>query len=127
MDKTVFRKAFPEFANIAVYPDAQLDFWATLAEAQVNADRWGTQTAFGVQLYVAHEITLAAQSAKAANIGGTPGQQSGPTNSKTVGSVTVTYDTQAAIEKDAGHWNLTSYGRQFIRLARIFGAGVVQL
>lgn len=122
-----FRAAFPEFANTAKYPDAQLTFWASIATAQVNVCRWGDMAPNGVFLYVAHEITLAYQNVKSASIGGTPGGQSGPANSKAVGSVSVGYDTQQTAEKDAGWWNLTTYGKQFIRLARMFGAGVVQL
>lgn len=122
-----FRAAFPEFADIVRYPDAQINFWAALAEAQVNCNRWGTQTQTGQYLYVAHEITLAASNQKTGIIGGTPGGTSGPVNSKTVGSVTAAYDTAQAAEKDAGYWNLTTYGKQFIRLARLFGAGAVQL
>lgn len=122
-----FRAAFPEFTDITRYPDGMLNFWAGLATAQVNVNRWGSQADNGIMLYVAHEITLAAQNQKAGVIGGVPGGASGPTNSKTVGSVTVSYDTQQTAEKDAGWWNLTIYGKQFIRLARIFGAGVVQL
>jgi len=122
-----FRNAFPEFQDIAKYPDSMISFWSALAEAQVNSCRWGTQTTMGVYLYTAHEITLASQNYQAGNVGGTPGGQSGPINSKTVGSVTAAYDTQQGAEKDAGYWNLTSYGKQFIRLARIFGAGAIQL
>lgn len=127
MDTAQFRKNFPEFADVARYSDSQLTFWATLAETQVDACRWGDAAPTGVFLYVAHEVTLAAQNEKAANVGGVPGGTAGPANSKTVGSVTVGYDTQQTAEKDAGYWNLTTYGKQFIRLARLFGAGAVQL
>src|SRR5271169_2402296 len=89
-----FRDAFPEFQDIAKYPDAQINLWSSLAVAMVNANRWQAQTTIGQYLYVAHKITLAAQNAAAGNIGGTPGGQSGPINSKTVGSVTVAYDTE---------------------------------
>lgn len=122
-----FRTIYPEFADMGIYPDALILGWAAIATAQVNAQYWRSQTALGVNLYVAHEITLEAQSMKAADVGGVPGNQSGPANSKTVGSVTVAYDTAQAAEKDAGWWNLTVYGKQFYRLARIFGAGCVQL
>jgi hypothetical protein len=127
MDIAQFRANFPEFTDIARYPDGLLTFWAGIAEQQVNCNRWKLMTANGVMLYVAHEITLAAQNQKAAGIGGVPGGTSGPANSKTVGSVTVAYDTQQTAEKDAGWWNLTTYGKQFIRLARMFGAGAVQI
>lgn len=127
MDNGLFRDAFPEFADITRYPDAMLTFWAAIATLQVNPIRWGVMVTNGIYLYVAHEITLAAQNQKTGVIGGVPGGQSGPINSKTVGSVTAAYDTAQGAEKDAGYWNLTSYGKQFIHLARIFGAGCVQL
>jgi len=122
-----FRGAFPEFSDIVKYPDSQLAFWSALAVAQVNCNRWRGQTQTGVFLYVAHELTLAAINAKSGNIGGTPGTFAGPANTKTVGSVTAGYDSTVTSEKDAGYWNLTTYGKQFIRLARIFGAGGIQL
>jgi len=109
------------------YPNAMVNVWADLAVDMVNKRLWRGQTALGRYLYVAHELTLQAQSAAAAAIGGVPGQQSGQMNNKTVGSVSVGYDTTASSEKDAGWWNLTTYGKQFIRLARIFGAGGIQL
>lgn len=127
MDIARFRSSLPEFADIVRYPDSQLEFWATFAEHQVDCRRWKHQTYMGVFLYVAHEITIAASNQRSANIGGPPGGLSGPANSKTVGSVTVAYDTQQTAEKDAGYWNLTTYGKKFIHLARIFGVGTVQV
>lgn len=127
MDLTQFRLDFPEFSDTAKYPDSQLTFWSTVAEAQVNECAWGSMKPFGVKLYVAHEITLAAQNTKAAAVGGTPGQSGGIANNKTVGSVTVGYDSSTTTEKDAGWWNLTNYGKQFIRLARMYGAWAIQL
>jgi len=126
-DVADFRKNFPEFSDTAKYPDSMVCFWGDIATEQVVERRWRRMTCKGIQLYTAHEITLAAQNVSSGNIGGTPGGQSGPVNSKTVGSVTAAYDTQQIAEKDAGWWNLTSYGRQFIHLARIFGSGAVQL
>lgn len=122
-----FRAAFPEFADTAVYPDAQITFWATIAEEMVVSDIWGDMYPFGVQLYVAHEITLAAQNVHTAAIGGVPGQNAGIVTSKAVGAVNASYDANTTTEKDAGWWNLTNYGKQFIRLVRIFGAGCIQL
>lgn len=126
-DNAQFREAFPEFADIARYPDAMVTLWSNLATAQVNCRRWKSKTLMGIYLYTAHELVLAGHNYKAGVVGGTPGQTSGPINTKTVGSVTVGYDTVIAAEKDAGYWNLTSYGKQFLRLARIFGVGSIQL
>lgn len=127
MDISAFRKEFPEFNDSVVYPTEMISFWVTLAEIQVSQNIWKTTWATGVKLYVAHEITLAAQNKKTAKFGGVPGSHAGIANSKTVGSATVGYDSQTTTEKDAGYWNLTNYGKQFIRLARIFGAGCIQL
>jgi hypothetical protein len=122
-----FRECFPEFSDIVAYPNSMIEMWARVAGKQVNPRRWRDETLLGIQLYVAHEITLASGNLRTGGVGGAPGSQSGPTNSKTVGSVTASYDTQQTAEKDAGWWNLTTYGKQFIHLARIFGAGVSQV
>lgn len=122
-----FRQTFPEFQDNDKYPDSLISGWASIATAMINPRAWKNQTQLGINLYVAHEITLEAQSIAAAKIGGVPGAQAGVVNTKTVGSVTVGYDVQSTSEKNAGWWNLTTYGKQFYRLLRIFGSGVVQL
>lgn len=127
MDTAQFRLDFPEFADTVRYPDSQITFWATIAELQTSSDVFGDMYTQAVKLYVAHEITLAAQSKAAGAAGGVPGSQGGIANSKTVGSVTVSYDSQSTSEKNAGWWNLTNYGKQYFRLLRMFGAGSVQL
>jgi hypothetical protein len=123
----LFRRSFPEFQDTTKYPNEMVTFWATIAEAQVRKCAWGAMWSQGVQLYIAHECVMAAQNVKAAKVGGAPGQQGGIANSKTVGSVSVAYDSQANSEKDAGWWNKTTYGQQFFRLRGIAGAGVIQL
>lgn len=127
MDIPAFRTSFPEFADTVRYPTPMIQFWATLAETQVRQCAWKNMWANGCMLYVAHEVTLASQSAQAGANGGTPGSQGGVPSAKTVGSVSVSYDSTSTSEKDAGYWNLTNYGKQFIRLARLFGAGAIQL
>lgn len=127
MDIATFRQNFPEFSNVTNYPDTQITFWATVAEQMVVKNLWCEMYLTGVQLYVAHEITLAAQNVQAASAGGSPGQSGGIANSKAVGAVNVAYDSVTQSEKDAGWWNRTTYGQQFYRLMRIFGAGCIQL
>ena len=126
-DIGLFRRNFPEFADTVAYPDSQIEFWTGLAELQVRSCIWKRAWVTGMSLYIAHEITLASQNVKLSTSGGMPGTTAGVANNKTVGSVTVGYDSQSTSEKDAGYWNLTNYGKQFIRLARIFGAGAIQL
>ena len=128
-DKASFRAAFPEFADTARYPDAMLDFWAGIGERLMfpQQHRWDTVYDYGLQLFVAHNITLAAQNVAASGSGGVPGSISGPTTSKAVGSVSVSYDAASSIEPNAGHWNLTTYGKMLIHLARMIGAGGIQI
>lgn len=127
MTLTIFRNHFPEFTNTTNWTDGQINFYLALADKMLLENRWNDIKPYGVELFVAHNIVLAKSSFDSSNAGGLPGMLSGPTNSKAVGSVSISYDTQAGIEKDAGHWNLTTYGKQFIHLARMMGAGAVQL
>jgi hypothetical protein len=127
LDISLFRKQFPEFKDTVKYPTEQVTFWATVAEEMVPCRIWRGMWTQGVSLYVAHEITLGAQNAQSAANGGVPGTSGGVPNNKAVGQVSVGYDSTVTSEKDAGWWNLTNYGKQFIRLARIFGAGAIQL
>jgi hypothetical protein len=128
-DIGLFRASFPEFADLDRYPDAQITFWSELAECQVRFQAWRKQWLVGVSLYVAHELTLQSQNVSIAAFGGNPGIQSasGPIASKSVGNVNVSYDAESSIEQNAGYFNTTIYGRQLIHLARIFGAGAIQL
>jgi len=127
MNISQFRQAFPEFADSCKYSTTQITFWATIAEQQTVENVWKDMWTFGVQLYVAHEITMANQNAKTATAGGTPGTFGGIANNKSVGQASIGFDSASNSEKDAGWWNLTNYGKQYIRLARMFGAGCVQL
>lgn len=127
MDIVQFRLNFPEFSDTVRYPSSLLTFWSAVAEKQVRLDAWQDQQPLGVMLYTAHEVTLAAQNQKVSQFGGAPGSQSGPVTSKAVGGASVSYDAAQTAERDAGWWNLTQYGKQFIRLARMFGAGAIQL
>ncbi len=126
-DIGAFRAGFPEFRDTVIYPTSQIEFWAELAELQLPETIWKNLWQKGVSLYVAHEITLAAQNVRTSSAGGAPGQSGGTANTKTVGSATIGYDAQTTTEKDAGFWNLTNYGKQLYRLIKIFGAGGIQL
>lgn len=117
MDIALFRQHFPEFGDIVAYPDASLNFWAGIGEARLPVERWGNLYNHGLELFVAHNITLAAAGTAA---GG------GVTSSKSVGSVSVSYDTGAVAAAGASHYNQTVYGRRFWELARMRGAGVLQ-
>lgn len=127
MDIAVFRNNFPEFTSETAYPSSVINFWSDVAEKLILADVWQDMHETAIQLYVAHELVIARQNQLSANSGGVPGQSGGIANSKTVGSVSVSYDSNNNSEKDAGWWNMSTYGKQLYRLIKIFGAGCIQL
>lgn len=121
IDATKFRADFPEFADAAKYPDAAVAFWLALAGKLLNAQRWVDMLDFGTELFVAHQLTLAARNAK------TAGAVAAPVAAKSVDKVSVTYDTSAVRLENAGHWAATNYGQQFYQLMQLAGAGGVQV
>lgn len=126
MDKATFRKNLPEFANSATYTDAAIDFWLGMGVIMLNACRWGAALDYGLMLFTAHNMVLEAQAAASAAKGGIPGTQTGVLSGKALGKASITYDAQAGLLPDAGHWNLTNYGTRFIQMARMIGSGGFQ-
>lgn len=114
-----FRQDFPEFGDTTRYPDAMVTFWLNFAVAMLTpaAARWDTVFDMGVELMTAHQVTLGVRA----------GALAAPTTSKAVDKVSVSYDTSAVTLENGGHWNGTAYGVQFLQLARMIGAGGIQL
>lgn len=121
------RSDFPEFADTSQYPDAIVQTWLIVAASLVNADRWMELTNIGIELVTAHHLALSARDQKAAAVGNVPGTMTGPTASKSVDKVSTSYDTSAASLDGAGFWSLTSYGMRYLSLARMMGAGGMQI
>lgn len=113
-----FKDDFPEFVNT---PDSQVSFWLGIASQLVVAEAWGDLVVHGRELFAAHNIAIQTRNINAANFGGEPGFGTGAETSKSVGPVSVSYDQSIGSSLDAGHWNLTVYGRQFVYLARLVG------
>jgi len=124
---TQFRSDFPEFANTAVYPDALVQTWLTVAASLVNGSRWMELTNVGIELVTAHHLVLSLRDQTAASVGGVPGIMTGPTSAKSVDKVSTSYDTGAAALDGAGFWSLSSYGIRYLSLARMMGAGGMQI
>lgn len=127
MDATKFRQDFPEFADVTKYPDYAVNLWLSLASTTLPADRWCDYLDIGMELFTAHNLALAAGNQATAAVGGAPGQVKGPLTSKAVDKVSVGYDSGAAALEDGGFFNLTTYGIQFLQLARMIGSGGIQL
>lgn len=127
MDSAQFRLDFPEFSDTTRFPNSSLAFWSGMGERLISPDRFGDLYAQAVELFTAHNITLAAQNSASSAAGGLPGGEGGPISSKAVGSVNVSYDNASVMLPNAGHWNQTTYGRQYIQLVRLIGHGACQL
>ncbi len=127
MNAAQFRQDFPEFSDATRYPDTVVDFWLIVAVSLVNECRWGVLTDQGIELVTAHHLVLAARDQATENVGGIPGQMTGPLASKAVDKVSSSYDTGAATIEDGGFWNLTSYGVRYLTLAKLMGMGGIQL
>lgn len=127
MDSQTFRTDIPAFADEAKYPDAQVNFYLGLGNKLLNETRWADLRDYGLELFVAHNLVLAAMDSESSETGDVPGTNTGAVASMAVDKVNISYDNTASLEPNAGHWNLTTYGKQFIRLARMVGAGGVQL
>lgn len=117
MTAAEFRAAWPEFTDATKYTDAAIARCLSVAEMQVSATRWGEMRTWVVGLHTAHNLTLAYENM------GNPGGE-GVISQEKVGGLSVSYDT-SGWEKDAGQWNRSIYGEQFIRYSRMIGAGGV--
>ena len=127
MDIATFRMHFPEFTSEITYTDDLITFWSGIAELKLNINRWGNLLPHGIELLTAHNVSLAVNEVGVAGKGGVPGQGTSLKSNKSAGDVSVGIDTASTSEADAGHYNLTNYGKQYIRLARIRGIGGLQL
>lgn len=126
MDIAQFRIDFPEFADDAVYTDGMVSFWDGIAQKSVDVTRWGDLYTQGISLFVAHNIALQARSIAGSGSGGA-GFVAGAISQKSIGDVSVSYDNEITKLDNAGQWALTIYGQQYLQLARMIGAGAVQL
>lgn len=116
-----FRGDFPEFADTTIYSDAQVSLWLNFANLSLQSaqDRWADFLDIGTELLMAHNIAISAKAGA--------GKVGGPIASKSVGGVSASYDTSAVTIEGAGQYNMTSYGVRFLQMARMIGAGGVQL
>ena len=123
-----FREHFPEFADAVIYPDATVSYWLGIGVKMLRADRWADLLDNGLELFTAHHTALARQAVQSSSSGAVPGANTGVVTGKTVDKVSVSYDAgSTTLDAGAGHWNATTYGVQFLQLARMAGSGGWQL
>lgn len=110
------------FVDSSVYTDAMIQPLLDMASVSLNPRRWGQFYRNGVEWFVAHFLTMSSIAGKAKGLSGY-----GMVSSKAVGSVSIGYDFSVGTELNAGHWNLTLWGRMYIHQARLVGMGGVQV
>jgi len=136
-----FRDDFPAFADADHFPDEEIQFWINQAIAPpnmspaINQCRWGQFYQLGLELWVAHNLAVQDMMIQRAGVpgsGGGPGTYStfvgsGVPASKSVNGVSISYDNQIGMEKDAGWWGSTPWGNQFLYYLRLAGAAPIHL
>lgn len=126
IDVAGFRSNFPEFKSTTIYPDSMVNLWLTYAYILLPARRWCTVLDLGAQLYTAHNLTMQGLSTAEGGNGAPPGMTVGPISSKTVGELTIAYDTAMGAHADDGPFASTRYGTLLLHMARQFGSGPIQ-
>lgn len=121
--------AFPQFTE-DIAPDARVNFHLAVAGKLLPADRWGDLLDEGTGLYTAHRLTLELLAMKARDGTGGADAAAGPVTGETriVGGVSHAVTRAGATGQgtalaDAGQYNATVYGQQFLQLVNIVGAG----
>tara|TARA_R100000365_G_C2747006_1_gene76576 strand:+ start:1022 stop:1405 length:384 start_codon:yes stop_codon:yes gene_type:complete len=127
MDIATFRQNFTEFSDTTRYPESLVAFWLDVVTRLLRSDRWADLLDVGLGLALAHHLVLAVRDQNTAQAGKVPGTVLGMQTSKSVDTVSVSYDVSAVTNEGGGFWNMTSYGVRFLGMARMVGAGGCQL
>jgi|SRR5215471_12385043 len=134
-----FRSDYPAFADATRFPDDEVQYWINIAVAPpnstpaINKYRWGQFFGLGIELFVAHNLAVEDMMVSRAGPpgsgvgGGAPLVGSGVPASKSVNGVSLSYDNQIGMERDAGWWGQTPWGNQFLYYLRLAGSAPIQL
>lgn len=123
---------YPQFApagspEVWPVPEVVLQVFVNLASANTQYERWNDAWTFGMALFIAHFATLYLQSLVAAGSSAKNIVQAGLGRgiqiSKSVGDVSVSYETIVKDLDGWAAWKLTSYGQQYATMAKLMGMG----
>lgn len=133
-----FEKYFPEFFKeddstnpptlVPIFPVELFEAYVELADSIVGQCKWGKMWKYGMGLVVAHFLVYKLRKfPNDGTIGGIVdgGSITGIVSSATLGDASVKYDTGLTTDPDYGTWNYTSYGQEFVELAKQAGKGGV--
>lgn len=117
MNYATFVGKYPEFSDASEYSQPVVETTIAVCSKLVNAERWGDLTEHGIGLLTAHYMVLSNMD----------GSVKGILTSKSVDNVAATMDVSHIQTLGAGHYNASSYGILFYQLAKMFGAGGIQV
>ncbi len=117
-----FRATYPVFGNADEFPDDTIELWIQRASNMLDPLVWKDLWRMGVEYFTAHNLVIG-QRLATSNAKG----QAGLELSKTVGKVSVDYDTTATSMKGGGPFNATTWGTQFLFYAQMVGSGPIQI
>lgn len=121
-----FYEIYPQFQNTV--PLTVTNGFIELADTSLSQARWRGAWKTAMGLFVAHHCTLWLQTQAVDDSVGSvaaAGQNKGAIASKSVGSVSVTYDN-GAVNNDLdgwASWKQTVFGTQLATMAKIYGRG----
>lgn len=127
LNESSFRESMPMFVDTGLYPSVQFNFYLNMGKKLLPESRWDDLLDEGLTFFVAHYLTLYQRGMLASDVGGDVGKVTGNETSKSVDSVSKSMDVSSVSLTDAGQWNQTTFGIQFLQLARMIGAGGIQL
>ena len=122
-DVITFLSVFPEFKRLATETPAAAQFWITQAGGQLALGRLGANADLAVYLYTAHNLVLNAQDVADTENGALPGDTLGPTASKSVDGLSISYDSGSISMAGAGAYNATSYGQRLWKMLQAASLG----
>lgn len=114
--------AFPEFSNANQYPPDRITFWLGVSQNMVNQRLWGLMYSQGVFLLTAHYLTLDAINRNQLKDGALPGTVDGLDTGQKSDVESYTLSVSDLTLKDGGMFNKTSYGIQYLQLAKWRGS-----
>ena len=132
LDVAAFRAAYPPFADSTQYPDARITYWLDSAAVMVNSRRWarsGLQD-YGQGLLPAHDLTMLERYDSTTGTYSLPsgtGSGAATSQSQSADGVSWSEGYDAGAYSSDGQLGATVYGRQFLDLRALVGAGGMQL
>ncbi|NIV93798.1 DUF4054 domain-containing protein [candidate division KSB1 bacterium] len=116
---TTFKDRYPEFSSES---DSRIQIFIDDAELELEESRWGDLYDRGLSALTAHLLAIANKNAAGSGSGTA---LAGKLASRTVGSVSVSFNSGQSTGSTEDFYLSTSYGAEYWRLAKMVGMGIV--